>query len=60
MARQGTVLVIDDNRSILVSLKYLLGDYFAKVLTVGSPEQIPSLLQLEQVDDLPWLINGGT
>jgi len=50
MARQGTVLVIDDNRSILVSLKYLLGDYFAKVLTVGSPEQIPSLLQLEQVD----------
>ena len=50
MARRGTVLVIDDNRNILVALKYLLNDYFAKVLTVGDPELLPSLLQQEQVD----------
>lgn len=43
-------MVIDDNRNILVALKYLLNDYFAKVLTVGDPELLPSLLQQEQVD----------
>lgn len=50
MARRGTVLVIDDNRNILVSLKYLLGDYFAKVLTANDPGVLPSLLLQEQVD----------
>lgn len=43
-------MVIDDNRNILVALKYLLNDYFAKVLAVGDPELLPSLLQQEQVD----------
>ncbi len=50
MARQGIVLVIDDNRNILVSLKYLLGDYFVKVITVDNPELLPSLLRQEAVD----------
>lgn len=49
MALQGTILVVDDNRNILISLKYLLGDVFAKVLLVDNPELLPSLLR-EQID----------
>lgn len=49
MALQGTILVVDDNRNILISLKYLLGDVFAKVLLVDNPELLPSLLR-EQIN----------
>ena len=32
MTKQGTLLVVDDNRNILTSLRYLLIDYFARIL----------------------------
>lgn len=28
MAKQGILLVVDDNRNILTSLQYLLGEYY--------------------------------
>ena len=50
MAKQGTLLVVDDNRNILTSLQYLLEEYFQQVITLNSPVTIPSLLQREAVD----------
>lgn len=43
MAKQGTLLVVDDNRNILTSLQYLLEEYFQQVITLNSPVTIPSL-----------------
>lgn len=48
--RKGTLLVVDDNRSILTSLRYLLSDYFEMVLTLDSPVSLPSLLKKENID----------
>lgn len=36
MAKQGTLLVVDDNRNILTSLQYLLEEYFQQVITLIS------------------------
>lgn len=37
MKREGNILVVDDNRNILVSVKMLLSDIFASVTTLSSP-----------------------
>ena len=50
MAKQGTLLVVDDNRNILTSLQYLLEEYFQQVITLNSPVTIASLLQREAID----------
>ena len=50
MTKQGTLLVVDDNRNILTSLQYLLGDYFFRVLTLSSPVTLPTLLAKEKID----------
>ena len=34
MAKEGTLLIVDDNRSILAALRLLLEKYFARVLTL--------------------------
>ena len=41
MAKQGTLLVVDDNRNILTSLQYLLEEYFQQVITLNSPVPFP-------------------
>lgn len=50
MAKQGTLLVVDDNQNILTSLRYLLDEYFERVLTLSSPVTIPTLLRDERID----------
>lgn len=50
MAKQGILLVVDDNRNILTSLQYLLGEYFERVITIDSPVTIPTLMNRETVD----------
>lgn len=45
-----TILIIDDNESILVSLKYVLADDFDKVLTLNNPEKALLTLMQEEVD----------
>lgn len=37
MKREGNILVVDDNRNILVSVKMLLSDIFGSVTTLSSP-----------------------
>lgn len=48
--KYGTILIIDDNSSILTALKLCLGSTFEKVLTLPRPDTAPKLLQQEQVD----------
>ena len=49
MTKQGTLLVVDDNRNILTSLQYLLNEYFERVLTLSSPVTIPTLMRKEDI-----------
>lgn len=46
----GTILIIDDNKSVLTSLELLLETEFSKVLTVSNPNQLNSLLFNTEVD----------
>lgn len=49
-AKEGTLLVVDDNRSILSAVQLLMGNYFARVLTLPSPNQLLTTLRCESVD----------
>ncbi len=49
-AKQGTILVVDDNRSILSALELLLGRHFARVVTIPSPNRLASVLAAERPD----------
>ena len=48
--KYGTLLVIDDNPSILTALKICLSNTFERILTLHRPDTAPTLLQQEQVD----------
>lgn len=40
----GTILIVDDNKSVLASLELLLETEFSKILTASNPNQITSIL----------------
>lgn len=44
-----TVLIVDDNQSVLISLKYLLKKTFEKVITLNSPDTILQTMSQEDV-----------
>lgn len=46
----GTILIVDDNKSVLTSLELLLEDEFEEVETASSPNSILSLLDSRPVD----------
>lgn len=50
MAKEGTLLIVDDNRSILAALRLLLEKYFARVVTLPSPNALETTLREEAVD----------
>lgn len=50
MAKQGTILVVDDNRGILTAVQMLLGTCFEKVITISTPNKIKTTLHNENVD----------
>lgn len=50
MDKQGTILVVDDNKAILSALQMLLNSYFGKVITMSSPNTLLSTLGKEEVD----------
>ena len=50
MGRQGTILVVDDNKSILKALELLLEKYFARTVMISSPNRIPTILREERID----------
>ena len=48
--QQGTILVVDDNKSILAAVEILLRTMFAKIITITNPNRIRQILSDEQVD----------
>lgn len=50
MAKEGTLLIVDDNRSILSALRLLLEKYFARVLTLPTPNRLAATLREEPID----------
>lgn len=50
MAKQGTILVVDDNKGILTAVQMLLGTCFEKVIPLSTPNKIKNTLHDEKVD----------
>ena len=50
MNRYGTILIVDDNASILTAMRYLLSDTFERVLTLDKPDDILKTMAQEQID----------
>lgn len=50
MTKQGTILVVDDNKGILTVVQMLLGTYFEKVITISTPNKIKATLHDENID----------
>lgn len=50
MAKEGTLLIVDDNRSILAALRLLLEKYFERVLTLPTPNRLATTLREERID----------
>ena len=50
MNKYGTILVVDDNPSILTAMRYLLEDIFERVLTLTQPADILKTMAQEETD----------
>jgi len=50
MAKQGNLLIVDDNRNILTAVQMLLENTFKEILTLSNPNQIPTTLRTKEVD----------
>lgn len=50
MTRQGTILIVDDNKGVLTAIDMLLEAIFRKVITISNPNLIPHKLETENID----------
>ena len=50
MTKQGTILVVDDNKGILTAVQMLLGTCFEKEITISTPNKIKATLHDENID----------
>jgi len=50
MKQYGTILIVDDNASILTAMRYLLDGIFERVLMLEQPDDILKLMAQEDVD----------
>lgn len=48
--KQGTILIADDNRNILTTVKMLLEDTFGRIVAVANPDNIPARLREDKPD----------
>ena len=48
--KEGTILIVDDNKAILTAVRLLLKMYFEKVITLSKPTGIPAALRENRVD----------
>lgn len=52
MKKEGTIIVVDDNRSMLTAVEILLNGIFEKVVTLGNPNRLLSTLREVKADVL--------
>lgn len=50
MTKQGCILIVDDNKSVLAATEMLLTGIFKKVITISNPNRIPAILTSENID----------
>lgn len=50
MSKPGTIIVVDDNKSVLTAVELLLKNYFTKVVTLSSPVGLLSKLREEKAE----------
>ena len=50
MNKYGTILVVDDNPSILTAMRYLLDGTFERILTLTQPDGILKMMAQEKTD----------
>lgn len=50
MAKEGSIVVVDDNKGILTALQMLLSATFRNVITLSSPNNLIYTLQREKID----------
>ena len=50
MKQYGTILVVDDNASILTAMRYLLESVFERILTLENPDDILKTMAQEEID----------
>lgn len=48
--KQGTILIVDDNRNILTTVRMLLEPVFTNIITIANPNSIPAKLREEHPD----------
>lgn len=53
--KEGTLLIVDDNRSILMTLELLLAPHFHQIITRNSPNLIPTTLRENPLIDVVLL-----
>ncbi|MDE5944375.1 MAG: sigma-54 dependent transcriptional regulator [Rikenella sp.] len=52
MKKEGTIIVVDDNRGMLTAVEILLNGVFERVITLSSPNRLLSALREEHADVL--------
>jgi len=50
MKQDASILIVDDEEDILLSMKLYLSQHFAKITTENNPYQLPRLLRQEKFD----------
>lgn len=50
MSKEGTILIVDDNKSILSTLNILLNSSFKDIITTNTPNSIESSLRSKSID----------
>ena len=50
MNKYGTILVVDDNPSILTAMRYLLDGTFERILTLERPDDLLKTMAQEEID----------
>lgn len=50
MKQYGTILIVDDNASILTAMRYLLDSVFERILTLENPDDILKTMAQEEID----------
>lgn len=50
MNKYGTILIVDDNPSILTALRYCLDNTFERILTLDRPDEILKTMAQDEID----------
>jgi DNA-binding NtrC family response regulator len=58
--RTGKIIIVDDNETVLKTLRLILSRKFKTVLTVQAPTLLPALLRESDVDVVLLDMNFGT